>query len=68
MCAARSDDGLHQLEALKDLLQALHAAGEDPQIIGTTIVARSGRVGWSARKGDWVLHPFPKREVRKEKV
>lgn len=58
---ARTDEGLRRLEEVARLLQELDEMGENVRIVGTTIIARSGRVGRVMRTGKWTAHTYPKR-------
>ena len=59
--AARTDKGFDRLVQLAELLQSLSGDG-DVRIIGTSIVTRSGRVGWSGQQQKWVAARYPRRE------
>lgn len=59
--AARTDEGFEALKKMAQILQELTDKGEEVQVVGTTLVARSGRIGWSASQKKWVTVPYPKR-------
>lgn len=61
---ARTDEGLRRLEEVARLLQELDEMGENIRLLGHTIVARSGRVGFGTVARKWVAHAYPGRPKR----
>lgn len=59
--AARTDEGFDNLREVARLLQILVDSGEEVRIVGTSVIARSGRVGWAPDQQKWVAARYPKR-------
>ncbi len=58
---ARTDEGYIKLTQVAALLQELEDMGEEVAIVGKSIVATSGRVGWARDSSTWVTRQYPKR-------
>lgn len=58
---ARTDEGYNKLVQVAAILQELEDMGEEVAIVGKSIVAKSGLVGWAKDKAVWIARQYPKR-------